>query len=321
MKFLPDIHHCVYWVLAEVWASDKSHKIGNKSFIRHCQGWKQGSIVCETIWFFSWVNTHPFDLEFVAFCPKFSGDSWEEFQEKKNYSGRIFQKFCVNQGYPLPKLVKYRPIFCNFILGPYCAEKNSHKHFHMVFATRQGGTSINESQKEATGRKAKTFCFRKIGFVHSRFGTYYALLLGYFGLNFLLDIRHCVYWVLTEVWALDSSTKIDNKSFIRHSQGWKESSFVWNYLIFFVDEYSSIWPEICRGLYQIQWRFLGGISGKNYSGRIFQKFCANQGYIFYRNLWNSGLISAISLWVRIALKKIHTSIFLWFLHPGKEARP
>ena len=28
------------------------------------------------------VNTHSFDLKFVAFCPKFSGDSWVEFQEK-----------------------------------------------------------------------------------------------------------------------------------------------------------------------------------------------------------------------------------------------
>jgi len=29
--------------------------------------------------FFSWANTHPFDLKFVAFCPKFSGDSYVEF--------------------------------------------------------------------------------------------------------------------------------------------------------------------------------------------------------------------------------------------------
>jgi len=28
------------------------------------------------------VNTHPFDLKFVAFCPKFSGDSYVEFREK-----------------------------------------------------------------------------------------------------------------------------------------------------------------------------------------------------------------------------------------------
>ena len=31
---------------------------------------------------FEWVNTHPFDLKLVPFCPKFSGDSWVEFQQK-----------------------------------------------------------------------------------------------------------------------------------------------------------------------------------------------------------------------------------------------
>jgi len=35
--------------------------------------------VCETVWFFSWLNTN---LKFVAFCPKFIGDSYVEFQEK-----------------------------------------------------------------------------------------------------------------------------------------------------------------------------------------------------------------------------------------------
>ena len=42
---------------------------------------------------------------------------------RKNYFGRIFHKFCANQSYPLPKHVKFRPTFWNFILGPYCAEK------------------------------------------------------------------------------------------------------------------------------------------------------------------------------------------------------
>jgi len=77
---------------------------------------------------------------------------------------------------------------------------------------------------------------------------------------------------------------------------------VWNCFIFFVGEYSSIWPEICCVLSQIQWRFLRGISEKKYFGRIFQKFCANQGYLLpklvkfrptFRNVF----------WVRIALKK------------------
>jgi len=48
--------------------------------------------VCETVWFFSWVNTHPFDLKFVTFCPKLSEDSCVEFQEKTT-SGEFFRNF------------------------------------------------------------------------------------------------------------------------------------------------------------------------------------------------------------------------------------
>ena len=104
------------------------------------------------------MNTHPFALNFVVFRPKFSGDSWVEFQEK-TILGEFFRNFVKNQGYPLPKLVKFRPNFCNFVLGPYCAEKNSHKHFRMLFAPRQGSTSINESQKEDTGKKSQNVLF------------------------------------------------------------------------------------------------------------------------------------------------------------------
>ena len=56
-------------ILAQILAPNSSHKICTKFFINHCQGWMEGSFVCETVWFFSWVNTHPFDLIFVAFVP------------------------------------------------------------------------------------------------------------------------------------------------------------------------------------------------------------------------------------------------------------
>ena len=104
------------------------------------------------------MNNHPFDLKFVAFCPKFSGDSWVEFQEK-TILGEFFRNFVQNQGYPLSKLVKFGPNFCNFFLGPLCAEKNSHRHYGVLFAPRQGGTSINESQKEDTGKKSQDVLF------------------------------------------------------------------------------------------------------------------------------------------------------------------
>jgi len=39
-----------------------------------------------------------------------------EFQEK-TILGEFFWKLCANQGYPLPKLVKFRPTFWNFYSG------------------------------------------------------------------------------------------------------------------------------------------------------------------------------------------------------------
>jgi len=48
----------------------------------------------------------------------------------------IFSKICVNQGYSLPKLVKFRPTFCNFYSGSVLHWKSSHKYFHMLFAPR-----------------------------------------------------------------------------------------------------------------------------------------------------------------------------------------
>jgi len=47
---------------------------------------------------------------------------------------------------------------------------------------------------------------------------------------------------------------------------------------------------------------LRGISGKNHIGRIFQKFCANQGYP-QAKLVKFALLSSIFFRVRIALKK------------------
>jgi len=70
----------------------RATRFGNKFFIHHCQGLKEASFVCETVLFFSWMSTHPYDLKFVVFCPKFSGDSYVEFQEK-TISEDFFRNF------------------------------------------------------------------------------------------------------------------------------------------------------------------------------------------------------------------------------------
>ena len=78
---------------------------------------------CENFSSTFYINSYPlkksninyiiyfFDLKFVSFCPKFSGDYWVEFQEKP-ISGEFFRNF-----------VQFWPNLCNFIMGPYCAEK------------------------------------------------------------------------------------------------------------------------------------------------------------------------------------------------------
>jgi len=61
--------HSSLCLLSFCWhlSPDSSHKICNKFFIHHRPGWKEAPFQCETVWFFSWVNTHPFDLKSVAF--------------------------------------------------------------------------------------------------------------------------------------------------------------------------------------------------------------------------------------------------------------
>jgi len=88
---------------------------------------------------------------------------------------------------------------------------------------------------------------------------------------------------------------------------------------FFLGEYSSVWPEISRVLSQIQYRFLRGILGKNYFGRIFQKFCANQGYplpilVKFRHTFCNFFLGPY------CAKKIHTNTFICCSQPGKDAR-
>jgi len=200
--------------------------------ICHCKGWKEGSFVCETVWFFSWVNTHLFDLKFDAFCPKFSGDSWVEFQEK-TIPGEFFRNFVQTEAIIYQNLWNFGLISAISFWVRIALQK-----FHTstlvccLHPGREPCPSTNH-KKKIRGRKAMTFCFRKTIFFHSRCGTYYALLLGYFGMKFLSDIRHGVYWVLGDVWAPDSSHKISNKFFIRHCQGWKEGSFVCETVWFF----------------------------------------------------------------------------------------
>jgi len=77
---------------------------------------------------------------------------------------------------------------------------------------------------------------------------------------------------------------------------------VWNSLIFYVGEYSSVWPEICRVLSQIQWRLIRGISGKNNSGRIFSEILCRPRLSSTKTCEISSYFLQFLFWIRIALK-------------------
>ena len=63
---------------------------------------------------FSWVNTHPFDLKFVAFFLDLSGDSYDESQEK-NYFGRSYLKFLRKPRLSSIETCEISPYFLQFL--------------------------------------------------------------------------------------------------------------------------------------------------------------------------------------------------------------
>ena len=151
----------------------------------------------------------------------------------------MFQKFCAIQSYPLPKLVKFYPILCNFILGPCIAKKITQvlsyvvgtqvrRHVHKQFTKRRYG-------EEKPGR----FVFGKPVLFTVDLGLT-SLTPWVFLSEIFPDIRHCVYLVLDEIWAPDSCHKIGNNFFIHHCQSWKEGSFVCETVWFF-----RWWVHIC----------------------------------------------------------------------------
>ena len=130
---------------------------------------------------------------------------------KKTILGEFFRNFVQT------KAILYRNLWNSGLISAILfwvriALKNFTQVLSYVVCTQvRRHVHKKNHKKKLRGRKTRTFCFRKTSFVHSRSRTYYALLLGYFGLEFLPEIRHFVYWVLAEIWAPILSHKIGNK--------------------------------------------------------------------------------------------------------------
>jgi len=84
-----------------------------------------------------------------------------EFQEK-TMSGEFFIYFIENQGYSLPKLVKFRPTFGNSILGPYWIEKKFTQVLSYVVCTQVRRHVHKQITKRRYGEeKPERFVFEK----------------------------------------------------------------------------------------------------------------------------------------------------------------
>ena len=320
LKFLPDVCHCVCWVLAEIWAPYLSHKIDNNFFIHYYQGWKEGSFVCETVWFFSWANTHPFDLKFVAFCPKFSDDSYVEFQEE-NILGQFLRNFVQT------KAIRYRNLWNFAILSAILFwVRISLKKFTQVLSYVVSTQLRRHVRKQITKRRygeEKSGCvvFGKPILFTLGLGLTTPYSLGILVWNFYLTFVtvSVEFWLRFEpqisptkmaIYFLFITARAERKVRLCAKQfeffrGRILIRLTWNLSHFFS---------------QIQWGFLYGISRRNSFGRIFQKFWANQGNPLPKLLKFPPTFGNFILGPYCA-EKFHTSTFICSLHPGKEARP
>ena len=174
---------------------------------------------------------------------------------KKLFRENFSQIFAQTKAIIYQKLWNFDLLSAIFILRSYCAEKNSHKYFHMLFAPRYGGTSINESQKEDTGKKSQDIFFGKPVFFTLGLGLTTTYSLGVFVWNF--------YQMFVTV-SIEFSLKFEPQirptrltiNFLLITVTLKGRFVpVWNCLIFFRGSILIRLTWICHVLSRIQWRF------------------------------------------------------------------
>jgi len=131
MKFLPDVPYCLYWVVAEIKPSISSHKICNKFFIDHCQRWKEGPCMCETVFFFFVTE---FSSVLAEICRVWSRIllGFLHRISTRNYFGKKFQKFFALQGYPLSRFLKCVLVFA-ILFWVHITLINSVKSYTSIF--------------------------------------------------------------------------------------------------------------------------------------------------------------------------------------------
>jgi len=189
-------------------------------------------------------------------------------------------------------------------MDPYCAEKNSHRHFRMLFAPRQGGTSINESQKEDTGKKIQDVLFSENRFCSLSVRDILPLTPWVFWYE--IFTRHSSLCLLSFGWCLSPRFVPQDWQEIFYSSvpGLKGKNVcVWNCLIFLwvnTHTFDLKFVAFCPRFSRDSWV---EFQDKTIPGEFFSNFVQTKS-ILYRNLWNYGLIYAISFRVLLCWKKL-----------------
>ena len=208
------------------------------------------------------------DLKFVGFCPKFNGDSYLEFQ-KKLFWEKISEIFMQTKAILYQNLCKISPYFLQILFCIRIVLKTFTQVLSYVACTQVRRHLQKWITKSRYGVEKPSLVFRKLILFTLGLGltTYYTV--GDLVWNFYQTFVTVSIKFLMRFEPQISPTRLAiNILFITAEPQMKLRLCV-KLFDFFVDEYSSIWPEIFRVLSQIQWRFLPRISGKNYFGRIF----------------------------------------------------
>jgi len=207
------------------------------------------------------VSTHPFDLKFVVFYPKFSGRSFVKFQ-KKTISGEFFRNLAQT------KAIFYQNLWNFALLSAILFwVRNALKKFTQVlsyvFWTQVRSHVHKEIIKRRYGEeKPRHFVFGKPVLFTLGLGLTTLYSLGILVWNFYQTVFTVfVDYSLRFEPQIHPTRLVINFLFITANAERKARLCV-KLFYFLMGEYSFVLPKICRVLFQIQWILLRGISGK-----------------------------------------------------------
>ena len=227
--------------------------------------------MCEIVWFFSWVNTRLFDLKFIAFCPKFSGDSYVEFQDKtisENFS-EIFFKPRLSSTKPCEIL----PYFLQFLFWVRIAMKKFTQVLPYVVCT------------QVRRHVHKTITKRRYG--EKNQGRYVFGKPVLFSLGLVLTTRYSLGVLVCNFY--QTSVTVSTEFWLRFEAQIRPTRLTINFLLITARAGRKV--RLCVKLFdffrgwilvrltwnlshfvQIQWRFVREISGQNYFEEFFRNF-------------------------------------------------